>query len=107
MIPSDDTKILAFNQYQKSNKITFIIYGDLKSLIKKVNGCKNNPEKSSTRKISEHIPCGYSISTIWTLDGVENEHNVYRCKDWIKKFCQFLSEHAIKITKNENDSINK
>ena len=64
MIPSDYTKILEFNQYQKSNKIPFIIYGDLKSLIKKVNECKNNPEKPSTRKISEHIPCGYSMSTI-------------------------------------------
>ena len=47
------------------------------------------------------------MSTIWTLDDVENEHDVYRCKDWIKKFCQFVSEHAIKIIKNENGSVNK
>ena len=27
-------------------------------------GCKNNPESSSTAKVSEHIPSGFSISTI-------------------------------------------
>ena len=42
-----------------SDKIWHIIYDDLKSLIKKVNGCANNQEKSSTTKIVKHIPWGY------------------------------------------------
>ena len=42
----------------------YIIYADLESLIKKVERCANNPEKSSTTKIGEHIPCRYSMSTI-------------------------------------------
>ena len=32
---SEDTKLLEFNQYHKSNKAPFIIYADLESLIKK------------------------------------------------------------------------
>ena len=28
-MPSEDTKILEFNQYQKSDKAPFIIYADL------------------------------------------------------------------------------
>ena len=32
---SEDTKILQFNQYHKSDKTPFIIYADLESLIKK------------------------------------------------------------------------
>ena len=40
------------------------IYGDLECLIKKLNAYKNNPDKSSTMKIGERIPCGYSMSTI-------------------------------------------
>ena len=32
---SEDTKILQFNQYQKSNKAPFIIYADLECLIQK------------------------------------------------------------------------
>ena len=36
---SEDTKILEFNQYLKSDKEAFIIYGDLESLIGKINEC--------------------------------------------------------------------
>ena len=39
LIPSEDTKILEFNQYQKSVKAPFITYADLESLIKKSDGC--------------------------------------------------------------------
>ena len=55
--------ILKFNQCMKSDKTPCIIYADLKSLIKKIDNCKNNPEKSSATKMGEHIPCGYLILT--------------------------------------------
>ena len=56
--PSEGTKILGFNQYQNfDDKIPSIIQAFFESLIKKVNECKNNPEKSSTTKIGEHILC--------------------------------------------------
>ena len=32
--------------------------------IKKVDGFKKNPEKSSTTKVNEHISYGYSMSKI-------------------------------------------
>ena len=35
--PSEDTKILKFNQSQKSDKAPFIIYGDLKCIIEKTD----------------------------------------------------------------------
>ena len=73
------TKVSELNQYLKSNKVPPIIYGDLRSLIKEVNGCKNNPKNSSTTKIVTHIPCRYSVSVIWAFDGIENKHhNVYK-----------------------------
>ena len=58
-----------FNQYHKSDKGPFIIYADLESLIQNIPGCKNNPEKSSTRKVGEHIPSGFSMSTISSFKG--------------------------------------
>ena len=38
-IPSGDTKILEFNQYQKSDEAPFIIYADLECIIEKIDGC--------------------------------------------------------------------
>ena len=61
---SEDTEILEVNQYQKSDKAPFIIYADLECLIEKVDECKNNPQKSSTTKVDEHIPSGFSTPTI-------------------------------------------
>ena len=58
-MPSEDTKILQFNQYQKSDKAPFINYADLECLMENIDGCKNNPENSSTSKVSKHIPLHY------------------------------------------------
>ena len=38
-MPSEDNKILEFNQYQKSDKAPFIIYADLECLTKKIDEC--------------------------------------------------------------------
>ena len=32
------------------------------------------------QKIGEHIPCRFSMSTIWAFDHVENKHTLYREK---------------------------
>ena len=37
IMPSEGTKILEFNQYQKSDKAPFIIYVDLECIIEKID----------------------------------------------------------------------
>ena len=86
-MPSEDTIILEFNQYQKPDKAPFTIYTDLESLVEKIDGCKNNPEISFTTKVSEHIPTSFSMSTISSFKGIENRHDVCRRKDCMKTFC--------------------
>ena len=66
-------------------KASIIIYVDLECLTEKIGGCKNNPENSSTSKVSEHIPSGFSMSTISSLKNIENMHDVYRGKGCIKE----------------------
>ena len=75
-MPFEDTKILVFNQYQKSDKAPFIIYADLECIIEKIDGYKINPGNSSTTKVSE---------------------DVCRDKDCMKTFCESLREHTMKI----------
>ena len=109
-MPSEKDDILEFNQYMKSDKMPHIIYADMESLIKKIDWCANNLENSSTTKIGEHYPCGYSMSTIWEFHHIENKHTLYRGKDCMKKFCESLREHAKNITdfeKKKNVTVNK
>ena len=49
-MPSEKDNILEFNQHMKSDKVTYIIYADIESLIRKIDGCVNNPETFSATK---------------------------------------------------------
>ena len=105
-----NNNILEFNQYMKSDKMPYIIYADLESLIRKIDGCANNPKKSSTTKLGEHIPCEYSMSTIWGFDHIEDKHTLYRGEDCMEKFCTCLKEQAksiIDFEKKKNVTVNK
>ena len=86
-MPSQDTKILEFNQNQKSTKVPFVIYADLECIIEKIDGCKTNSGNSSTIKVGEHILWGFSMSIISSSKSIENNY----------KFCESLRQHAMKI----------
>ena len=69
-----------------------------------------NSENSSKIKVSEHIPSGFSMSIISSFRSIEKKHDVYRGKDCMKTFCEFLREHAMKIINlrtKKNEVINK
>ena len=55
------------------------------------------PDNDSTTKIVDLIPCGYSISTIWAFDHIENKHTLYRVKNYMKNLCTSLREHTKNI----------
>ena len=67
----------------------------VKLLIEKTDECKNNPENSSTTKVDEHIPSGFSTPTISSFKSIEKKNNVAWGKDCIKKFCESLIEHTM------------
>ena len=95
--PSEDTKIIEFDKYQKPDKVQFVIYADLENLIDKIDGCKSNSENSSPTKLGKHILSCFLTSTILSFISIENKHDVYIGKDCMKKFCESLRKHAIKI----------
>ena len=75
-MPSEKGRIVEFNQHMKSDEMQYIVYANIESLIKKTDGCANNPENSLSTKISEHISCEYSMSAIWAFDHSENMHTL-------------------------------
>ena len=71
-------------------------------LSEKIDGCKNNPENSFATKVSEHISSDFSMYTISSFKSIENKRDAYRGKDYMKKFCEYLREHAMKIINFKN-----
>ena len=53
-----------------------------------------------TDKYSQHssVICGYSMSTIWVFDNIENKQTLCRGEVCMKMFCQFLREQTKSIT---------
>ena len=90
MILSKDTKILKFSQYKKSYKVPFIMYADLECLIEKIDGRKDNRKSLSTTKLGKHIQSGFSMSTISSFKTIENNRDIFRSKDCMKEFCEYL-----------------
>ena len=81
-----------------------IIHPDLDCIIEKIKESKNNRENLSTIKLSQHIPSGFSLFKISPF------RSKYRGKYCLKKFCEYLGEHAIKIIrfkKKKNEITNK
>ena len=100
-MPEKDNKISKYNEGEKSMNVPFIFNADLESLLEKINTCHNNPEKSSTNKISKHTPSGYSLLTHCLFDTTKNKLDYYRGKNCMKKFCLDLRDHATKIINYE------
>ena len=96
-MPSPNNNIIKYNQGEKSLELPFIIYADLECLLKKIDTCYNNPDLSSTTKINQHIPSGYSIYTNCSFDKSNNKLSYYRGEDCMKRFCKDLKDHATKI----------
>ena len=65
--------------------------------MEKIDRFKNNPENSCTKKVSEHVSSGFSMSIIQSFKSIENEHNIDRAKDCMKTFCKCFREYAIEI----------
>ena len=83
----------------------YVLYAHLEYLTEIIDECENSPEKSSTTKPGEHIPCGYQISAIWGFDNKEDKHTLFCEKDCMEKLCESLREHAKSIIESKRIKI--
>ena len=67
-VPTKDNNMIKYNHGEKSIKMPITVYADLECLLKKIDTCENDPNKSYTTKINKHIPSGYSIFTYCSFD---------------------------------------
>ena len=66
-------------------------------MIEKNDRRKSNPKTSHTTKVSKHIPWGFSMPAISSSRNIDKKSWCIRNKDCIKRVCEYLREHAMKI----------
>ena len=92
--------ILKFKNYYKGERVPFIIYADMESLIKPIQSCEPNPRGSYTKKYQKHEPIIYSYCIKCFDDNVfSQEPKTYTGLGATQKFVESLEED-IKIIAN-------
>ena len=104
-MPTKFNKTLKYNHGEKSLGVPLVIYADLECLLLKEQSCQNSPKESYTERKVKHEPSRYALRLICSFDSKENEHNFYRGRDCIEKFCNDLKEVATKIVNYEQKDV--
>ena len=74
-MPKENT-ISKYNHDTKSMKAPYVTYADNEFLLRIMDTCSNDPNKSSTEKKSKHEMCGYSLSTNCSFNEENNKLEV-------------------------------
>ena len=69
LMPQQGT-FLRFKNFLHSEKAPFAIYADFESLIKPMDNCDPDPNKSNTKKYQKHEPISFSYYINSSIDGV-------------------------------------
>ena len=94
---SEKDNILEFNQYMKSDKMSYIIYADTESLIKKQMEVQIIQKILQQQKLESIFLVDIFNVNYMAFDNIYKKHTLYRGEDCIKKICESLREHAKKI----------
>ena len=78
-------------------KVPFIMYADFESILEPIQGPGNDLMISSTRAISNHAPSGWCVCSEFAYGKVENHLKLYRGKDCVKRFCDYIIGEARRL----------
>ena len=91
--PTKDKAFVAFKNHINKFKSPFVIYADFESVLVKADDSKDN--EKITHK---HIPCGYMMYVVSTIDEYKFRPILYRGQDAVNKFLNDILEVADRIT---------
>ena len=102
-MPNKDNNILKFTTHHKQLPVPFVIYADLEAITKKVQGCRQNNNKSYTEAYQTHEDCGYGYKVVCCYDDKYTKPTqVYRGKNAVYKFMESMLDE-VKDCKKSNE----
>ena len=96
IIPTEGQNILKYRHDKKSIPMPHLIYADLECILKKIESCQPDPDKSYTLKKNVHTPSGYAVHLVRSYDQKLTTH--YRGEDCMQKFVQAIEILSKMIT---------
>ena len=103
-MPKEGT-ILKFKNYDRKERVPFIVYADFECFIKPIQTCEPNPESSYTKQYQKHEPTSFCYYIKCFDDKVYEPKKInYTGKNAAQKFMKMLEED-IKIITNTPEKI--
>ena len=91
--------ILKFKNYDRKERVPFIVYADFECFIKPIQTCEPNPESSYTKQYQKHEPTSFCYYIKCFDDKVyEPKLESYTGKDAAQKFVEMLEKDIREIT---------
>ena len=90
-MPEKGSKITLKNHW-KSEKVPFIIYADMESILKPIEKCDSDPEKKYTQKYQKHEAVSFSYYIKSSYNDNTFEPRSYRGVDAMEKFVEWLEK---------------
>ena len=121
-MPKPDT-FIKFKNYLHSERAPFVIYADFESLLKPLDACEPDPNKSYTLKYQKHEPLSFvyyiksfdesvykSEKRIYIKENEEDPDLIDVFLNWLESDVKIISElgnEPMKITKEEQEQFNQ
>ena len=92
--------LVEYSDGQFQLKVPVIMYVDFESTLEQISGPGNNPRVSTTRDINIHVPSGWCIYSEFAYGEVKDSLALYRGKDCVRKFCDYVIGEARHLYKS-------
>ena len=89
-----------FKDGQNQFKVPFIMYADFESILEPMvpqGSGSPNPNQPYTNEGNQHTPSGWCIYSKFAYGDVDNPLSLYRGKDCIETFCNYIKEEAHRL----------
>ena len=85
---------IEFKDGQNQFKVPFIMYADFESILELMHHGSSDPTKPYTNEVNQHTPSGWCVYSKFAYGDVDNLLRLYRGKDCIETFCNYIKEEA-------------
>ena len=89
--------IVEYSNGQHQFKVPFIMYADFESILEPIQGARNDPNVSSTRRVNVHTPSGWCLYSKFAYGNINNPLTQYSGSDCVERFCEHIVSEAKKL----------
>ena len=98
-MPKRKNSTLKFLDGQNQFNVPFVIYADFESILTPIEGPIPDPMTPYTKKVNQHIPSGWCACSTFTYgEKVKDPLKLYRGKDCVEKFCNYMKGEAKRLS---------